>query len=237
MENFNSEKNNKRTIAIILLAGIGSRLGRPHPKSLAPLDSNQTILSRQLDILGQYNLEICCVVGFKKDLIMEAASDCLFIYNPNYDLTNTSKSLLMALRHFHDCDALWLNGDVVFSPDIIGRVLNSKKSAVAVNNSRVADEEVKYTVNNHGYIQEISKQVAEPLGEALGINLIRQPFVNDFIACLEAVEHTDYFEKGMEQLIAQRGDVFKAVDVSDLPCIEVDFDADLEQAIEMVKIS
>ena len=223
-----------RVIAIILLAGMGSRLGRPHPKSLTPLDHQQTILSRQLTILKQYGLEICCVVGFKKDLIMEAASDCLLIYNPEYDLTNTSKSLLTALRHFQDCDVIWLNGDVVFSPEIIGRMLASPESAVAVNNSRVSEEEVKYTLNNDGFIQEISKQVSVPLGEALGINLIRQPFVKDFIATLDGVEHSDYFEKGMEQLIEQSGNVFKAVDVSDLPCIEVDFEADLVQAVAML---
>jgi len=228
-------QSNQSPIAIILLAGMGSRLGRPHPKSLTALDRNQTILSRQLHILKQYDLEICCVVGFKKDLIMEAASDCLFIYNPNYDLTNTSKSLLNALRHFRDRDVIWLNGDVVFSPEIIGRVLASPESAVAVNNSRVSDEEVKYTLNNEGYIRQISKQVEQPLGEALGINFIRQPFVEGFITQLEAVDSSDYFEKGMEQLIENQGNIFKAVDVSDLPCIEIDFEADLQQAVQMLE--
>ena len=223
-----------RIIAIILLAGMGSRLGRPHPKCLTPLDHQQTILSRQLAILKQYGLEICCVVGFKKDLIMEAASDCLFVYNPEYDLTNTSKSLLSALRHFQDCDVIWLNGDVVFSPEIIGRMLASPESAVAVNNSRVSEEEVKYTLNHEGFIEEISKQVSSPLGEALGINLIRQPNIKEFINKLDSVEHSDYFEKAMEQLIVQSGNVFKAIEVSDLPCIEVDFEADLEQAVAML---
>jgi len=230
-------QSNQPPIAIILLAGMGSRLGRPHPKSLTPLDQHQTILSRQLHILKQYELEICCVVGFKKDLIMEAASDCLFIYNPNYDLTNTSKSLLNALRHFRDRDVIWLNGDVVFSPEIIGRVLASPESAVAVNNSRVSDEEVKYTLNDHGYIQQISKQVVQPLGEALGINLIRQPFVENFVAQLDSVDSSEYFEKGMEQLIESQGNVFKAIDVSDLPCIEIDFEADLQQAVQMLEAS
>ena len=222
-------------IAIILLAGMGSRLGRPRPKCLTPLDDHQTILSRQLKILKQYDLEICCVVGFKKDLIMEAASDCLFIYNPNYDLTNTSKSLLTALRHFQDTDVLWLNGDVVFSPEIIGRMIASEESAVAVNNSRVSEEEVKYTLNADGFIDEISKQVGEPLGEALGVNLIRQPFVEAFVKELDRVDSSDYFEKGMEQLIQQQRNVFKAIDVSDLSCIEIDFEADLAQAVEMIQ--
>lgn len=222
-------------IAIILLAGMGSRLGRPHPKCLTQLDDHQTILSRQLKILKQYDLEICCVVGFKKDLIMEAASDCLFIYNPDYDLTNTSKSLLTALRHFQDKDVLWLNGDVVFSPEIIGRMIASEESAVAVNNSRVSEEEVKYTLNADGFIDEISKQVGEPLGEALGVNLIRQPFVEAFVKELDRVDSSDYFEKGMEQLIQQQRNVFKAIDVSDLSCIEIDFEADLAQAVEMIQ--
>lgn len=226
--------NKKKPQVIILLAGMGSRLGRPHPKSLTPLNNGESILSRQIRILNGLNLSVCGVVGFKKDLIMEAAPDLLFAYNTNYDTTNTSKSLLCAMSHIHDRDVLWLNGDVVFHPEIIELILNSETSAVAVNNARVAEEEIKYTLNSNGYINAISKQVENALGEALGINLVKAQHLEAFKEKLAEVDDQDYFERGMELLIEDLGDVFKPVDVGERGCVEVDFDDDLEMARNLV---
>lgn len=223
-----------KTKAVILLAGMGSRLARPHPKALTPLGNGETILSRQLNMLRRFDLPVCGVIGFKKELIMEAAPDILFAYNPNYDTTNTSKSLLCALQHCHDEDVLWLNGDVVFEPGVIERVLAAPSSAVAVNNARVAEEEVKYQINAAGYINAISKKVPDALGEALGINLIKAQHLAAFKRQLEAVAEQDYFERAMELLITELGDVFLPVDVGSLGCVEVDFAEDLERAKSLV---
>jgi choline kinase len=231
----NSNQSAREVVAVILLAGMGSRLGRPHPKSMTQLDDNQTILSRQLSTLRQHGLQICCVVGFKKDLIMEEAADCLFVYNADYDCTNTSKSLLSALGHFQNKDVLWLNGDVVFDPQIIDRILAAKESTVAVNSARVAEEEIKYSLNADGYISQISKQNTEAQGEAVGINLIKQEWMASFCEKLEQVDDQDYFERAMELLIDESGNVFKPLDISELGCIEVDFEDDLAVAREMVK--
>jgi choline kinase len=223
------------TKAIILLAGMGSRLGRPHPKCLTPLADGETILHRQVRLLKGFGIEPCGVVGFKMEQVMEAVPDLLFAYNPNFDTTNTSKSLLTALRHMRGHDVLWLNGDVVFQPEIVELVLKAGESAVAVDNAKVADEEVKYNLNGDGYIREISKRVANPLGEALGINFVQAEFVDPFCAALERVNDNDYFERGMELLIEERGNVFRAVNVGELSCVEVDFDADLKRAHTLFK--
>ena len=41
---------------------------------------------------------VMTVVGFKLESILEAFPDGLFVYNENFDTTNTSKSLLKVLR-------------------------------------------------------------------------------------------------------------------------------------------
>jgi len=234
-EKVDSNQNAGQTVAVILLAGMGSRLGRPHPKSMTPLNERETILSRQLEVLRGHGLPICCVVGFKKDLIMEEASDCLFVYNPDYDCTNTSKSLLAALRHLGGRHVLWLNGDVVFHPEIIDRMLQAAEPTVAVNSARVGEEEIKYSLNEDGYIDQISKQNHMAQGEAVGINLVTADWLPAFCEKLEAVEDQDYFERAMELLIQQHGNVFKPLDISDLGAIEVDFEADLAEAKELVR--
>lgn len=220
----------RRPFAVILAAGIGSRLGNPYPKPLTPIGKNETIFSRQLRIFRDFGLSIMVIVGFKKDLIMEADPNVLFVYNANFDTTNTSKSLLCGLKHIQNQDVLWINGDVVCDPAIIRQMLKQKGSLVAVNNASVGDEEVKYKIDDVGYISAISKTVTHPLGEALGINLIEAPFIEQFKSALEKVKNEDYFERGMELLIQDAGPVFKPFNVGNKACVEVDFREDLEQA-------
>lgn len=218
-------------LAVILAAGMGSRLGRPHPKPLTPLPHGETILQRQIRMLHVAGLEVMVVVGFKKELILEAAPDVSFSYNPDYDTTNTARSLARALQQQRNRDVLWMNGDVVFDPAVLDGLLPLEGSLVAVNNARVAEEEVKYRTNDRGFITEISKQVAKAEGEALGINRIAAEHLEDFRRCLDGVGPQDYFEKGMEMLIGERGEVFRPYPVGDELCIEIDFEADLERAI------
>ena len=219
-------------IAVILLAGLGSRLGRPHPKSLTPISERETILGRQLSILGSFNIPVIGVVGFKKDIIMEAAPDIMFVYNPEFDTTNTSKSLLCALNQIENRDVLWLNGDVVFDRPVLESMLSvsPQDSLVAVNTEKVAEEEVKYITNDAGKITQISKQVKPAEGEALGINLIRAEHLAAFKTELAAVDEQDYFEKAMENMILAGNQAFVPVDVSKHLCVEVDFEEDLASA-------
>ena len=220
---------------VVLAAGIGSRLGNPFPKPLTPLKSGKTIMERQIEnISGVFNFcDIAIVVGFKKDLIMEAFPDLLYIYNPLFDQTNTSKSLLRALKKFRGESVLWVNGDVVFDIEIMERLstyVKEEKSFVAVNNSEVAEEEVKYSIDNDGYIKDISKQVKPALGEAVGINFISAADSDLFISHLEKCNDNDYFEKGLESAISEAGLKILPVDISDMRCIEVDFEEDLNKA-------
>ena len=62
----------RKPLVVILSAGMGSRLGRPYPKALTLLNAGETIFSRQLRIFREFGLTVMVVVGFKKDLIMEA---------------------------------------------------------------------------------------------------------------------------------------------------------------------
>ncbi len=219
---------------VILSAGIGSRLGNPYPKALTPLGNDETIFSRQLRILRSFGLTILVVVGFKKDIIMEADPNVLYAYNTDFDTTNTSKSLYCGLQHIQAEDVLWINGDVVFEANIIGQMLQHKGSLVVVNNSQVGEEEVKYTTDDAGYIRIISKQVDNPLGEALGINLIEARHLEAFKNNLQACDRQDYFERGMELLTQDIGPVFRPLSVDDGACVEVDFKEDLQRAKTLV---
>lgn len=220
----------------ILAAGMGTRLGRPFPKPLTKLATGQTIMEQQVENISSVfgdDVRITIVVGFKLDIVMEHMPDAVFVYNENYDQTNTSKSLLKALKASHEGSVIWMNGDVVFDPVILQRLtpyIVSGRSAVAVNTAQVAEEEVKYTVDDAGFVKDLSKVVAGGLGEAVGINLIGSRDKAALIRQLEVCEDQDYFERGLELAIQHDGIQVTPVDISDLFAVEVDFEGDLERA-------
>jgi choline kinase len=179
---------------------------------------------------------VMIVVGFKLEAIIERFPEATFVYNEFFDQTNTSKSLLKALQASGDGGVLWLNGDVVFDPQVLVRVteqINSNQSFVVVNQSKVSDEEVKYTLDDAGYIRELSKQVVGGLGEAVGINFVAAGDKTALIKRLIEVDDQDYFERGIELAIDSDGLRFKAIDISDLYAVEIDFAEDLDRANEL----
>ncbi|MDN3494728.1 phosphocholine cytidylyltransferase family protein [Planococcus sp. APC 4015] len=221
---------------VILAAGMGSRLGRSLPKPLTELADGRSIMQQQHDNVRAAfgdDARITTVVGYRAETIVEAFPDVSYVYNDRYDQTNTSKSLLRALAKTGRSGVLWMNGDVVFDPRILGRaiaLIERDQSFVTVNTSKVSDEEVKYTVTAEGFINELSKTVSGGIGEAVGINYISSADKKAFMRQLTRVDDQDYFERGLELAIAEDGVRLAPMDISDLYAVEVDFAEDLERA-------
>jgi choline kinase len=224
------------TQVVILAAGMGSRLGRTLPKPLTELSDGRTIMGQQFDNIHHAfgnSAKVTIVVGYKLEHIIEAFPQASFVYNEQYDQTNTSKSLMRALQASGPGGVLWMNGDVVFDPAVLDRaaaMIAREQSFVTVNTSKVSDEEVKYTTSAEGYIKELSKTVKGGLGEAVGINYISAADKATLLRQLKAVGDQDYFERGIELAIEQNGLLVEPVDISDLYAVEVDFAEDLERA-------
>jgi len=222
--------------AVILAAGMGTRLGRPWPKPLTPLSDGRTIMQQQMDNLHAVfaeDVRITTVVGFKLELILEAFPDVSYIYNEAYDQTNTNRSLLKALKLSGPGGVLWMNGDVVFDPSLLTRcraAIDSDTSFICVNTSAVGEEEVKYTVDEHGQVALLSKQVSNALGEAVGINYVSGADKGVLITRLAECVDGDYFERGIELAIDKDGMAVTPIDISDLFAVEVDFEEDLSRA-------
>ena len=225
---------------VILAAGMGTRLARPLPKPLTELRDGRSIMKQQMDNLVSAFADdhrVMIVVGYKLEAIIERFPEATFVYNEFYDQTNTSKSLLKALRASGDGGVLWLNGDVVFDHQVLVRVtkhIEAEESFVVVNTSKVGDEEVKYTLDANGFVDQLSKKVVDGLGEAVGINFVGATDKAILIKRLQEVGEQDYFERAIELAIESDGLKFRAVDISDLFAVEVDFAEDLDRANEHV---
>ncbi len=230
--------------AVVLVAGVSRRLyplTEYRPKCLLDL-GGRCIFDHQMDALRSVGVrEVCLVVGYRREQIQQHAEthhpDLRFSYRINHHFfeTNTTHSLFLAGEEFLDRDAIYMNGDVLFEPRLLQKVVDSPhRAALAVEIKRCGDEEVKVITDDDGRILEIGKELDHDasLGEFIGVARFNAPF-NPYLfkAMQQLVAEDDrdaYFEKGLARMAAKHA--FHAVDVTEMPCIEVDFPEDYERA-------
>ena len=228
--------------AIILNAGEGKRL-RPltqnMPKCLLEI-GDRTILEHQLFSLEKCGIKtVILVLGYKIPMILEKLRQCSFdlkiryTLNPIYSRTNTAYSLWL-VRDEMNQDFLYLNGDVFFHINILKRLLRSRhNTCLAIVRKEVGAEEVKVKLSN-GLVTELSKDMAPSMadGEFVGIakfsRYINDAFINKLNEIVNEGTLTAFFELAIRRLLKTYN--VWGVDISDLPCIEIDTHEDLEDA-------
>lgn len=225
--------------AIILAAGMGRRLGAGVPKCLLDV-GGASIVHRQLQAFraGGVN-EFIIVVGYQQDEVRSHLGgehgQFTFIVNDRYGETNTIYSLYLAREHFGQ-GMFYANGDVLFDQRLIDRLAEpSGRTGLAVKPGRCGQEEVKVVVRD-GRIVRIGKQLdpAQSLGEFVGVAWFGGDIVGPLADMLrECVEKEgivgDHFERAVDRL-CRGGHPLQPVEVSDLPCGEIDFPEDLAHA-------
>ena len=125
----------------------------------------QSIFDYQMQALISVGVrEVCLVLGYRREQIMEYAVerypeiDFSFKVNHFFFETNTAYSLWVAGEEFLDRDFIYLNGDVLFEPKLLERVV-SDTSALAVEKKLCGEEEVKVIVDDTGRIEKIGKEL------------------------------------------------------------------------------
>ena len=230
--------SNRPQQAIILAAGAGRRLGLDGPKSMADV-GGRTIIRRQIDAFHAVGVErFIVVVGYEQQCLREhlagSPGTFTFIENPRYAETNTIYSLYLA-RHEMAEPFFYANADVVFDRRLPQRLIDSDvPNALGVQTGRCAEEEVKVIVEGDR-VAQIGKKLhpADCLGEFVGVAGFGDAILPAFRTTLERlVEHddivNDYFERALDAMCAT--EVLTPVDITDLPCREIDFPEDLEKA-------
>ncbi len=126
--------------AIILSAGRGSRLlplTENLPKCLLPIGLT-TVLGMQLDTLFKGGIEkVSVVTGFNAEMVDEeivgraTGPKVKTIYNPFFQVADNLASCWMARKSMKS-DFLLINGDTLFSPELLERVLTAPAKSIAV---------------------------------------------------------------------------------------------------------
>lgn len=236
--------------AIILAAGLGSRI-RPltdHlPKTLLNV-GDETILVRMLNGIRDAGIdEVVLVLGYLYQKIERVVRESFpdlrvhVVVNERYEETNTGYSLLLAAELLEGSAFVKFDGDVVFDPEILHRLVSSPHAtALCIDrNIALASEEVKVLLSSGTLVSKVSKTVppAEAVGESIGIEKIGAETAGLLFAELRSMmEHKrhlqEYYEAAYERLI-DRGVPFHVVDVSDLAWTEIDTRQDYDTAQQL----
>lgn len=126
--------------AIILSAGRGSRLlplTTDLPKCLLPIGKT-TVLGMQLDTLHKHGVNrVTVVTGFNAKLVKEeiarrnSGPKVKTLYNPFFQVADNLASCWMARKSMHE-DFLLINGDTLFSSEVLETVLNAPQKPISV---------------------------------------------------------------------------------------------------------
>ncbi|MDC0186964.1 phosphocholine cytidylyltransferase family protein [Candidatus Nitrosopelagicus sp.] len=119
--------------AIIIAAGIGSRLGdltKDLPKPLIDVNG-KSILERQIELFKKFGInEIFIITGYKNDKIKFSDINC--VYNSEYQQTEQIGSLMKA-RNEISGDVIISFGDILFEEKILEELLENKDDFVLVS--------------------------------------------------------------------------------------------------------
>ena len=234
--------------AFILAAGVSRRL-YPHtydiPKCLLEV-GGKPIIHYQLEALKNLGvIDITMIVGYHREMLMINVEKNFpdlnfnFVINHHYFETNTAYSIHIG-RDKLDSQVLLMNADVIYPKALLEKVFSSNyKTVLAVDIKLCGKEEVKVIDGGQNKIVAIGKDLIEEqcLGEFIGVAKLSRDFVEIFRRSIsdlvDAGGRNDYFEAAIQPLLDKVDTHF--IDISEYPCLEIDFLEDLESARELFK--
>ena len=164
--------------AIILAAGVGSRIKKYHekPKALLEFGKNKiTIIERLYRILKKKNFsKITVIAGFRDKLLRDKFSkkDVKYIKFKNYKNSNNLQSLLFARKEL-DAGFFCFFSDLIFDEKIIDKLLKIKSDFVlAIDTSKVLQNTMRIKLNSKT-IKEIGNHITKKRGDGNFIGIAK----------------------------------------------------------------
>ena len=232
--------------AIILNSGKGTRLGeltKNNPKSLVKLTENETIFSRAISILSDFDIdEFIITTGYLCDVLINYCEknfpdiNFTFVHNPVYDNTNYIKSLDLIGKI--EEDVILLHGDLVFEPKTAEKIITSNESCVVIDTSiPIPKDDFKAKIENN-HIMYIGVDYFKKDAVAC------QPFYKLKSEVWQAWKANirNFCNNNQTQVYAENAlneitdnVIIMPLDLKGLLCMEVDNKDDLEKVKEILK--
>ena len=226
--------------AIILAAGLGSRLGRltkNNHKSLIKV-GNLSILERLISQLEKYVVkDINIICGHQKEKIDKKLLNHTTFFYPNYKTTNN----LHTLYHFKkllDQDCIISFADVILDKNILRDLIRSKKNitlSVDRRKSKKGTMKIEIVKNKLIYLGNNPKIDS---GNYIGIMKLKKKMIKKFILAMKKIKDkskNQYFTEAFNYLINKKFIEVNYQDVNKKFWIEIDNLKDLKIAKKIIK--
>jgi choline kinase len=156
------------------------------------------------------------------------------VFNPLYVSTQNNYSLWLALRECPDREILLLDGDILFAPQVLTRLMQTRhqNALILKVDPDPGEEEMKITCQPDGRVTAIGKHLAPGVsaGESLGLEKFSSGWTEMLLDVLDERKTKREFYEASFQTLIDRGLPLYAVSSSPHECIEIDTPADLEAA-------
>ena len=229
--------------AVILCAGQGSRLlplTTHTPKSLLRI-GNLPIIHHQLRSLSEAGVrKVVVVTGFRDDAMLESLRDwsstidLTVVHNPFFGFSENIGSAWLAREHFA-AGGLLLNGDTLIEPDMVRKLIADARWPITLCSDfkgSYDDDDMKITIAGN-LVSQISKKLAEPDGESVGIYHFTPAGGQVFVEELDRIIRmphglSNYYISALEA--AAVAGLLSHVSVSGMRWFEIDDHDDLDAA-------
>lgn len=228
-----------RVKALILNSGMGSRMGLltlERPKCMTEISVDETILSRQLNMLLDIGIEeVIITTGYFDSILvnycqhLDLPLKITYVNNPLYETTNYIYSIYCARQYLQDDDIILMHGDLVFENTVLDKMLAFESSCMVVSSTKdLPQKDFKAVIYNN----KIAKIGIDFFNEAVAAQPLYFFYQNDWSIWLRKI--VEYCENGNTQCYAE--DAFNDIanvcnllplDIKKQLCMEIDNKQDL----------
>lgn len=224
--------------ALILNSGMGSRMGvltSEHPKCMTEISRNETILSRQLNMLADAGVtEVVMTTGLFDSVLvnycqsLELPLHITFVNNPVYKETNYIYSIYCAKDYLND-DIILMHGDLVFENSVLDAVLASEDSCMTVSSTLLLPEKDFKAVVRNGKVVKVGIEFFNEAMAAQALYKLKKEdwkvWLDRIVSFCESDNVKCYAENALNEVSDQCN--ITALDVKDALCSEIDDAKDL----------
>lgn len=208
--------------AVILAAGLGSRLGHRLPKGLLELEG-ESLVQRSLRLLGQSGLPVTLVVGHQAEFYGSLPERPRLVENPNFATTGSLRSLILAHQALQD-DLLVLESDLLYEPRALESILRSPDRDVILTSGLTGSGDEVWVDAPAGRLRGLSKDAAllegDVCGEFVGISKFSRNLLDQLQTWGASFPEAHYETDGLVSQCAVYP--IKTLHIADLIWCEVD---------------
>ncbi|WP_458093798.1 phosphocholine cytidylyltransferase family protein [Roseomonas sp. WA12] len=232
--------------AIILAAGVGRRLGASHDRPKILLEfGGRTLLARHLDALERHGVrEVSMTIGFEGAQIQAEVARLgwtdrvRFVNNPRYREGSLVSLAVQEAALRAGRPVLLMDGDVLYDPRVIGALTTAPGENVLLLDREIepGDEPVKICFRDDVIVdfRKRPEHAHDRHGESVGFFRFSAStaaaLADRARGLVDAGRAELEYEEAIRDLILAEPARFRAEDITALPWIEIDFEADVLRA-------